>query len=381
MSLTRTFAPITKSEKLPDGSMLVYGQMTGPQLDLDGQVCDPAWLKSAVPEWFKIGNVREMHQAWAVGKGVEVEQAGDDHWLTAKIVDADAIVKVDEGVYTGFSIGIKSPKIVKDAGAPNGRIIGGTIIETSLVDRPCNESAKLVLAKMAKGGEWTASDALVKDAGTVEAVDEVAEESLVAQAVAALNALLQQEVDEYLEGDGGRGPVRRVLSLLEDLEWYVEVDTWDDAQFMGALKIAIAGDAAEPQEELVKLSTIADLVKAATADDADLVEVRKALGIDELTTKVDELVAKSDQEPTTKVATAEELEELADRLTKVEGMAAPGGPHRATHSGGSPVDARKAALTADVAKFTDIANTTNDPDMRRGYTELANNARTELAAL
>jgi hypothetical protein len=35
-------------------------QMTA--LDLDQQVCDPAWLEKAMPDWFQSGgNIREMH--------------------------------------------------------------------------------------------------------------------------------------------------------------------------------------------------------------------------------------------------------------------------------------------------------------------------------
>jgi hypothetical protein len=58
---------------------------------------------------------------------------------------------VEAGVLKGFSIGIKAPRVVRDQKAANGRIIDGQIIEVSLVDRPANPSAKLIMAKSVTG--------------------------------------------------------------------------------------------------------------------------------------------------------------------------------------------------------------------------------------
>lgn len=52
----------------------------------------------------------------------------------------------------GFSIGIRAPRIVRDTKAANGRIIDGQIVEISLVDRPANPNAKLMLAKSDTAG-------------------------------------------------------------------------------------------------------------------------------------------------------------------------------------------------------------------------------------
>jgi hypothetical protein len=74
MSVTYAYAAeIVKSERDANGDLLVYGKATGPDLDLDGQICDPSWLKSAMPAWMEWGNVREMHQPIAAGVGVELE--------------------------------------------------------------------------------------------------------------------------------------------------------------------------------------------------------------------------------------------------------------------------------------------------------------------
>jgi hypothetical protein len=69
----------------------------------------------------------------------------------AHVVDPVSVKKVDAGVLRGFSIGIKSPRVVRDNKAANGRIIDGQIVEVSLVDRPANPNCQLVLAKSVDG--------------------------------------------------------------------------------------------------------------------------------------------------------------------------------------------------------------------------------------
>ena len=134
-----------------DGYLRVKGLATDDTLDLDEQICDPEWLKTAMPKWMEIGNIREMHGAKAVGKAVEMEQSGNGFIVEAKIVDKDAALKVEEDIYTGFSVGIKNARVVKDAAAPGGRIVSGQIVEVSLVDRPANPSAVIEIAKSVDG--------------------------------------------------------------------------------------------------------------------------------------------------------------------------------------------------------------------------------------
>jgi len=134
-----------------DGYLRVKGIATDDTLDLDQQICDPDWLKSEMPKWMEIGNIREMHQSKAVGKAMEMEQVGNGFVVEAKIVDPVAAKMVEEGIYTGFSIGIKNARVVKDAAAPGGRIIQGSVVEISLVDRPANPSAVIEIAKSIDG--------------------------------------------------------------------------------------------------------------------------------------------------------------------------------------------------------------------------------------
>ena len=151
MELTYLFGDITKTEKTDDG-LVVNGKATGPDLDIDKQICDPGWLAKAMPAWMEWGNVREGHSPLAAGVGLELAQAGDDWHLKSLCVDPSTQRKLETGVLKGYSIGIKGARVVKDALAPGGRIVGGEIVEISYVDRPANPTAKITVAKSAGGG-------------------------------------------------------------------------------------------------------------------------------------------------------------------------------------------------------------------------------------
>lgn len=156
-------AEIVKWDRDADGDLIVYGKATGPDLDLDGQICDPTWLKSAMPTWMEFGNVREMHQPIAAGIGVELEEQGTDWMLKSKCIDPNTARKIESGVLKGYSVGIKNPQVTKDASAPGGRIVGGNIIEVSYVDRPCNPTAKMTICKGASAVEMLPQEAPADD--------------------------------------------------------------------------------------------------------------------------------------------------------------------------------------------------------------------------
>ena len=152
MDFANSYAAIIKQEKQDDGSLLVYGKATDDSLDIDQQICDDTWLASAMPEWFKTGgNIREQHSSIAAGVAKEYENKADGHYISVLVVDPVSVKKVESGVLKGFSIGIKAPRVVRDTKAANGRIVDGQIIEVSLVDRPANPNAKLIMAKSVEG--------------------------------------------------------------------------------------------------------------------------------------------------------------------------------------------------------------------------------------
>ena len=161
LDLAQSYAAIIKQEKQADGTLKVYGKATDDSIDIDLQICDEEWLKKAMPDWFTTGgNIREQHSNIAAGVATDYESKADGHYITALVVDPVSVKKVESGVLKGFSIGIRSPRVVKDATAVNGRIVDGQIVEVSLVDRPANPNAKLMLAKAAESGELMAVDQL-----------------------------------------------------------------------------------------------------------------------------------------------------------------------------------------------------------------------------
>lgn len=152
MKDTSVYAGIVKMDENADGTLTVYGKATDDSIDIDQQICDPAWLDKAMPEWFMSGgNIREQHSNIAAGVAQEYEQKADGHYISALVVDPVSVKKVKSRVLKGFSIGIKAPRVVRDQKAANGRIIDGQIVEVSLVDRPANPNCQLVLAKSVNG--------------------------------------------------------------------------------------------------------------------------------------------------------------------------------------------------------------------------------------
>src|ERR1039458_4184639 len=87
-----------------------------------------------------------------VGMSADVNEAHKAIDITAEVVEPTAQLLVRKGALRAFSVGIANPKVVRDAAAPNGRIVGGSVVEISLVDRPSNPSCGIKIVKSADGG-------------------------------------------------------------------------------------------------------------------------------------------------------------------------------------------------------------------------------------
>ena len=104
------------------------------------------------------------------GLAVLYEPKADGNWIKGRVVENGAKTLVREGVYKAFSVGIAAPRVVKDMGAPNGRIVDGRIVEVSLVDVPANPSCafELVKASRRKGLPYNTGHLVVDKIGVVE---------------------------------------------------------------------------------------------------------------------------------------------------------------------------------------------------------------------
>ncbi len=148
-------ATITKIDKSEDGEFrTVYGKATDETLDGDKQIVDLTWARKALKDWLASGgNLRVQHNPmlYPAGVGIEVNDEDDAAWVRSKVGEPTAIKLLDMGALTSYSVGIANPKVVFDPSAKNGRIVGGEIVEVSLVDRPANPSCGIKVVKAADG--------------------------------------------------------------------------------------------------------------------------------------------------------------------------------------------------------------------------------------
>ena len=178
----RLYLPISKVDK---ENRLVSGFATSEDIDQSQEIVDYGASKRAFQDWK--GNIREMHQAKAVGKAVEI--IPDD---TTKRVHVTAYVskgaqdtweKVLDGTLQGFSIGgsvlDKKVEINKATGKTVKRITDYRLSELSLVDNPCNLACGIQILKSADNGQLeytevvTGHDDTEKDTPASLAVSEV----------------------------------------------------------------------------------------------------------------------------------------------------------------------------------------------------------------
>src|SRR5579885_156864 len=154
----KLFAQITKVDAKQH---LVYGVMAEEAVDKAGEIFDYSSSKPYVQAWSaefdkatdgaSLGNVRAQHSSIAAGKliGIDFDDAHKRIEIAAKIVDDNEWKKVEEGVYTGFSIGGSYIRRWPDGDAmrytarPN---------EVSIVDNPCMRGAHFTMIK-ADGSE------------------------------------------------------------------------------------------------------------------------------------------------------------------------------------------------------------------------------------
>lgn len=233
---TAVYASILKFEDQEDGTLLVHGKATDDTLDSDEQVCDPAWLERAMPEWFKFGNIREQHSSIAAGVATEYKNQGSEHFITAHVVDPSSIKKVKAGVLKGFSIGIRRPRVVKDSKAIGGRIVDGQIVEISLVDRPANPACTLTIAKtidseLVQVEEYTQTEGEKMSKITASSIIELAkgfaadtvkfDKDAFEAARRALATLIMVEANEMGEGSDENYSISCLLAATHALmEWY-----------------------------------------------------------------------------------------------------------------------------------------------------------------
>ena len=153
--------PISKTEKLEDGRLLIEGVATSEALDSQGDILDYEGSKAAFGKWR--GNLREAHDPKKpVGKALDVIPDDEGRAIGVKaFISAgakDTQEKVLDGTLAMFSVGGDAPrktKTEKVGGKTARRVLEWDMTELSLVDVGANPDAGFSLAK----GE-TASEAI-----------------------------------------------------------------------------------------------------------------------------------------------------------------------------------------------------------------------------
>ena len=292
-SFTQSYAQIVKSEKQADGTLRVFGKATDDTLDIDQQICDPTWLSSAMPDWFESGgNIREQHSNIAAGVATDYERKGAEHFITALVVDPVSVKKVETGVLKGFSIGIRGPRVIRDEKAAGGRIVDGQIVEVSLVDRPANPAAKLMLAKAAEGGTLMAVEQsniptpadVVKSDNPIEAIVETVEtvaekiEEVAPEVVADVEHAVTEVTEAVKDGEQVVADVTPAVTEIEQTASDVAdllntakslmatLNKFDQAKYdtaMGAIADLIIVEANEMAQGSDERESIKELLRAA----------------------------------------------------------------------------------------------------------------------
>lgn len=403
---------IVKTERDEAGNLMVFGKATGVDMDLDEQVADPEWLKEAMPDWAKWGNLREMHQPIVAGIGRETTSDDSGNWfLKSEVVDAGTAKKIEAGALKGYSIGIKNARVVKDSKAPGGRIVGGTIVEVSYVDRPCYPTSTIGIAKAvgadnilsaveaAPGTAW-----LKKKASTV-----VSDKKIVPPEGADEKPPVPDgyKLCSQCQGSGrtNKGADMDLEKRIEKLEKRVQksgknidssgrdvsdLDSGDFAGPNGTFPIktrddvsdaaSLAHHADNPAAVRAKIRAIAKRKFQMKNEDLppSIQKSKKAKASKAADADVKKLVKKAVKSETAElVARAEAAEAKLEQISKT---VVPGGPRPMGFPVSASAEAR-AELKARVEKYKRLANEAQDTSLQRGYAELAKKVEADIAKM
>jgi hypothetical protein len=156
MDTMRMFLPITKVDRV---NRLVYAIATEEKPDRAGEILDYTKSKPFFEAWSaevakasdgkSLGNVRAMHSKVAAGKVTELNFNDPSKRIETciKVVDQNEWEKVEQGVYTGLSIGGSYKERYPDPQNPSLKRYVADPHEISLVDLPCLPSATFQLIK------------------------------------------------------------------------------------------------------------------------------------------------------------------------------------------------------------------------------------------
>lgn len=271
----KLFAPIFKVDV---AKREVYGVMAEEKVDKSNQIFDYDSSKPYVKTWVEgfekstdgksFGNVRAMHSAIAAGKltGVEFDDSAKKINVVAKIVDDNEWKKVEEGVYTGFSIGGKYIKKWMDGTAER---YTANLSEVSIVDNPCMHGAKFTMVK---------ADGAEEQREFTKSLWDVGRCADICQSLSYLHDTLQFEA-EY-ENDGSMIPGRLKAEVESLVAILIDLAVEEGRELTAALAHKFAKFAKRKEEDMTpqelekRLKEVKDEMKKDF--DADLKKMSEA---------------------------------------------------------------------------------------------------------
>lgn len=368
-SIAYGWAPITKVEDQPDGTVIVHGPMASNDLDRDMQRFSQEFLDKAIPQWFnESGNIREQHDPKkACGNALMVKRdEATGRWdLAAHIVDPIAVKKVQSKTYKGFSIGVKHPKIdLTKAQSPAGEIYDGLICETSVCDRPSNPTTVFQIVKSDGDGDelvFEPGDGLIEKAiqGTDVAAkadaildqldellpdvdltkyDEASDIAGAQDAITCIARLIQSEAAELAAGRQEElRDIRILVDAVSSLQYFLEREQ-QQAQMPDERTDDSGGQAADDFDMAGAVTMKTDNTNPADDGEADATKVDKTdlekVDIPAVVkAEIESGLAKMDLPAIVKAAVAEvttaseeRLKSLEAQVTKALALPEPGGP-------------------------------------------------------
>lgn len=400
---TNVYADILKYDDNGDGTLTVYGKATDDALDIDQQICDPVWLAKAMPDWFMSGgNIREQHSNIAAGVAKEYEAKVDGHYISALVVDPVSVKKVQNRVLRGFSIGIKSPRVVMDKKAANGRIIDGQIVEVSLVDRPANPNCQLVLAKSINGEKsLTKVEELMETTNETEKEDSIGMPSMPMNGEAKSIPSSEEMMSRYAAAKEALDEVTMMCKeygyeLPSEEKQYGESAEEESAEGPAGSgaehELGEAKEVVPNGEDDMEKSTLTEIIPDTTVeepiipginpdehteDSEDKVSSEKSLLADinlvDIVEKAVKSAMKSVEAEVAELKSAKEAVEnkaasLETELATAKSLAIGGGPKRATIATGSN---KPNEALAQAELYFAKSSATTDHDLAKGYRQMA----------
>lgn len=292
--MARLYGEIAKTEQQDDGTVKVWGYASSEAVDSDGEIITAEAMKAAIPDYMKFGAVREMHGKSAAGTAIEIKVEDDGRtYFGAHVVDPVAVLKVQTGVYKGFSIG---GTVTARDDLNKSLIKGVKLTEISLVDRPANPDAVFTCFKADKGAEQ-AEDDKDADAADVPAengkpddavgqkddqADEAEKADFTPDEIARLREMLNKSADEPVKTElveKSMYDVSELAGVIRGLQWFIS-----DSEY-SQLPDEVVGKAKTAAGELM------DALKALVEHEAGSLNAEKAAQPESLqkTAQADEL--------------------------------------------------------------------------------------------